>query len=339
MESNQLNNQIHLELEKNRESKHQSTLFSKVITIGGSLIASLFFIIFAALCFISGSNPALLTMGIIISITSLMISSKPQSLGVATVNVCLFCIAVICIGFGMKNLKINETYLSLIIIAINFISFLISKNHFIKYINVILGIGSLFSLIFFLFEDVIKVYEEQYIYSIISILSIAFYLTSINQAWFYAKSKLSLNSYQSVIYGILTSLILTCYYTSFESVTNTNWITSSTVLLLISHFIWKQTENLLIKDRLLLLFLCLCCLGCTFIFPAIGIALLILIIGFKHNNTSIFSIGLTSLIVMISKFYYDLNFTLLVKSALLMSSGILFLITYYIFKNKYNENL
>ena len=49
-------------------------------------------------------------------------------------------------------------------------------------------------------------------------------------------------------------------------------------------------------------------------------------------------IGIISFIYFISQYYYDLNFTLLTKSIILFSSGIVFILFYLFTNKKLNTN-
>jgi len=68
--------------------------------------------------------------------------------------------------------------------------------------------------------------------------------------------------------------------------------------------------------------------------PVILGILLIILLSFLVNYKLGLSVGILTFIYFICQYYYDLNYTLLTKSILLFSSGILFLI-FYIFIHKY----
>ena len=72
----------------------------------------------------------------------------------------------------------------------------------------------------------------------------------------------------------------------------------------------------------------------TILAPAISGSLLIVLLAFKVNYRTGFVMGLIALVYGIGQYYYDLQFTLLVKSIMLMASGALFLLFYFYLKNK-----
>jgi uncharacterized membrane protein len=79
----------------------------------------------------------------------------------------------------------------------------------------------------------------------------------------------------------------------------------------------------------------------TLFAPAISGALLIVMLSFRVNYKTGLSIGIIALVCFVILYYFDLNFTLLTKSIILFSSGLVFLF-FYVFltkKLKSNENL
>lgn len=68
--------------------------------------------------------------------------------------------------------------------------------------------------------------------------------------------------------------------------------------------------------------------------PSISVSLLVILACFYSNYKTGLGIGILAFIYFISRFYYDMNITLLDKSIALMITGVIFLIVYY-FTNKY----
>jgi|GEM_PF-715371 len=60
--------------------------------------------------------------------------------------------------------------------------------------------------------------------------------------------------------------------------------------------------------------------------PGITIGLVFVLLGYAHGNKVLLGIGLVTLVVFLSQFYYQLNFTLLQKSLVLFFSGIALLV-------------
>jgi len=76
----------------------------------------------------------------------------------------------------------------------------------------------------------------------------------------------------------------------------------------------------------------------TVLSPAISGAILIILLSFLVNYKTSLVIGIAAFIYFVSQYYYDLHFTLLTKSILLFSSGILFLGLYLLTHKKLTSN-
>ena len=76
----------------------------------------------------------------------------------------------------------------------------------------------------------------------------------------------------------------------------------------------------------------------TTLAPAIAGAMLLLLVSFMVNFKTGLVLGIVSLIYFIAQYYYDLNFTLLTKSIVLFSSGILFIALYLLTHKRLTSN-
>lgn len=76
----------------------------------------------------------------------------------------------------------------------------------------------------------------------------------------------------------------------------------------------------------------------TLISPAIVGILLLMLLSFRAGDRWIWILSLLAGIVFVSEFYYDLDYTLLTKSYILMGSGAGFLLLYYFTRQKWNTH-
>ena len=72
--------------------------------------------------------------------------------------------------------------------------------------------------------------------------------------------------------------------------------------------------------------------------PAISGAILVILLSFLVNYKTGLVLGIIALVYFISQYYYDLNLTLLTKSILLFSSGVLFIALYLFTRKKLATN-
>ena len=85
--------------------------------------------------------------------------------------------------------------------------------------------------------------------------------------------------------------------------------------------------------NLVILFITAIVFGLTAIFPAISVSFLLILLCFMVNYKTGFVIGILSLVYFIVQFYFDLSFSLLIKSEMLVASGLVFG-AFYFFSNK-----
>ena len=76
----------------------------------------------------------------------------------------------------------------------------------------------------------------------------------------------------------------------------------------------------------------------TALSPAISVGLLIILLSFLTNYGTGLMICIIAFIYFVSQYYYDLHFTLLTKSILMFSSGMLFIGLYLFIHKKLMRN-
>jgi hypothetical protein len=105
------------------------------------------------------------------------------------------------------------------------------------------------------------------------------------------------------------------------------WISSIPLIVAIILFVHVIMNKLIIADKntkTLVYLISLIVLTLTAISPAIIGSLLVLLLCFYINYKTGFLIGVLSLIYFICMFYYELNYSLLIKSEILFVSGLIF---------------
>jgi uncharacterized membrane protein len=119
------------------------------------------------------------------------------------------------------------------------------------------------------------------------------------------------------------------------------WLSSIIMILVILylvHSIIKINEIKSVRSKIQIYILSCLILISTIFSPSISGAIVIVLLSFLVNYKTGIIIGIISFIYFISQYYYDLNFTLLTKSIILFSSGIVFLLFYLFTIKKLNAN-
>jgi hypothetical protein len=105
------------------------------------------------------------------------------------------------------------------------------------------------------------------------------------------------------------------------------------VMLYVAWIFTRDTKSMHVSHRIAtLLFVALIAVLST---KMVGLSVMItlLVIGFARGNTLLQGIGIAGLLWSVGHFYYILNTTLLIKSALLTATGIVLLVLYAIFRS------
>lgn len=315
-----------------KDNKNQ-TLAIKILSVIGSLLASLAFVVFL---FISGfyeSKIGMITLGSLLIGSSILINHKQNNISIDTFSVAAYIIGFVLIGVGCDQLSvdINFIIIGFIIIALGVLFFI--HNYILTFVSVLIINGSILSLIF-----INEKYNLFHIYVSILTLLMTFYF--LKEAVIITKFKIKSLLYNPIRIGLIFSFLFGLIFLgrrSFITLTpDYNWLSS---IIIISVIIFITSKLLIIlnitdkKHMISIYALVILSLLPTALSPAIAGSILIILLCFWVNHKTGFVLGIVSFIYFLSRYYYDLNLTLLTKSILLMLTGVLF-ITLYLFINK-----
>ncbi len=180
--------------------------------------------------------------------------------------------------------------------------------------------------------DVIHVY--------VSVLAITMTYLFLKEARIIATSKALSKLYNPLRIGLIFSFISGLVFLGKKDILPESpdyiWLYSVIIILTILYIVSTLVNFFHIvesRNKIGIYAFLILALSATVLSPAISGAILIILLCFLVNYKMGLVLGVISFVYFISQFYYDLNFTLLTKSALLFSTGILFIILYlFIYK-------
>ncbi len=326
-------NETNLIEELNHQQENKSSLVIKILSIFGGVLSSFAFLGFLLIAGLYDSEIGMLVFGIGFIVTSILINRAQDKLITDTLSVSLYILGLALIGFSLSEMDFNENLIILIILGIAIISLFITQNYILSFISILTINGSLLTLI--ASNDLFSLIH---LYIIINTALLVFIFLNEAKIITYNKilSKLYNPSRIAIIISLLTGLIVVGSKDFIPVSTNFIWLSSIVFFIAIIYLISKIVSILQIKssqDKNLIYLLSGIMLLPTVISPSISGALLIVLLSFYVNYKTGLVIGIISFIYFISQYYYDLSFTLLTKSIILFSSGILF-ITFYLIINK-----
>ena len=311
----------------------KSNLAIKILSIFGGLLATLAFAVFLFILEVYESKWGMLFLGIALTTIAVFIDKKFNSFILDTFSVCFFVLGVILFVFGLASLQINEDLIALLVILVALGSLTITQNYVISFISIItIGAAMLFLIMTYNIPDAIHGYILFY-----TVLLAFFFL---NEAYFLTSSRKLAQLIGPLRIGLVFCLLFGLIAIGKNDLASISgrylWISSVASICFIMYLAPKVLTRFGIggKKKMLTLGLCFFTLLPTLFAPAISGALLIVLLSFLVNYKTAFVIGIIALIYFVIQYYYDLSLTLLTKSIILFSSGVVFLLFYFFFTQK-----
>lgn len=315
-----------------KDNGNQS-LSIKILSVFGGILASLAFLGFLFIAGLYNSDVGLLVFGGIFIIGSIWINKEYDKIIIDTVSISSFIIGFILLGFGCGQLKIDENIISIIFIIIAIGSLSIVQNYILSFVSVLIINGSILTLIISN-----KGYDFIHIY--VSVLALTMTYFFLKEATIITTNKALSKLYNPVRTGLIFSFLSGLVFLGKKGILPVSpdyiWLSSVIVISIIIYLFSVLFDVLNItktRHKIGIYIFTVLALLPTALSPAISGTILIILLSFLINYKTGLVLGIISFIYFISQYYYDLNFTLLTKSILLFSTGVLF-IALYLFTSK-----
>lgn len=301
-----------------------SQIIIKVLSILGGILGSSFFIGFLAIANVLESDTVVLVIGAISVLGSLIFGRMVKNLVLDTAIICFYILGVIMLCLGMYEILDKE----LAIIYCIFICGLLAIIFSDRFVPVF--IGTLFSLGAFIGYFAFNNWNDLLEFPLILIEAGLIWLT-VNEPKILASGK-KLNSIQKPLQAGFFIAFIGCLYFLHQYPTyitligtGTQWFASTAIWLAIGFIAYNIMSEIGIKFRnkiVVMAFLVVIAVPLFFASYVSG-ALLLVLFCFHYGLITELVIGLAFLVYGLSRYYYDLRLTLLIKSGILCLSGIL----------------
>lgn len=321
---------LQLAFTQNRESHHLTT---KVLSVFGGLLTSLFFLGFIFISGIYESALATFILGILLLGGSLWFSKFSIKPYLDTLCVCAFIVGLSLINVSMFERELSTNVHLSILLLTSLLSLAFARNYILSFLSLVAVNGTI--LAFTLENDL-----TYGIYIHLVVLALMLYFISSNEARIITKHPILSKLYSPIRTSLLFCFLIGLIFIRLQSehMENfyykwaTSWIFIGLILVQIP-FLFNLLGIEQTGKKWIIYGLTTVLLLTTSIYPPITGALFILLLSFRFKHTSGMVISIISFVYFISQFYYDLYFNLLHKSLLLMGSGVLFLVI-FIYINK-----
>ncbi len=320
-------NQIEMEYEM--QGGNNPKLAITVLTILGGILSSILFTAFILIMGVYQSGGALFFLGVAFIATSIWLNTEIRSLLINTFSISAYIIGYILIAVGLMEMGNFDNGIAFSFIIISLISLSLTQNQLISTVSILMGIGAILSLV--IINDLFPIWH---LFSVA--LAIWVYYHYSQEAKIISKGGRYAKLYNPLRTGITLSFLLTLDLSgeewSLKYAADYDWSSSPVIIVLVLLVAYKVMQLIEIQSKnktTLYLIATALILAPTAFAPGIAGSLLVLLLSFRTGYKTGFAIGLLAFIYFISRFYYDLDISLLYKSLLLIASGILFLIFFY----------
>lgn len=323
-----------IEKEVSIETAQFSNLAIKILSVIGGIFGSLFFLGFLLLTGIYEAPIVAILFGVLLLAMSLFIDRNETSVLVDTICISSFLIGGLLIGFGIsEEMSKSENLLFSISIIVALVSFFLAKGYMLRLICVLIFNASCLGLI--LENEINSAFHLQVIFLLAGYIYLSFF-----EAKWIAKNAFRNSIYKPLYSGFLISfsfaLFLLANSWKMEVYLLNSWISIAAIFLANLFASSQIVEGLMINDnrnKTFIYGLCLFIFLPALFMPSVGGAILILLVSYHLRYRVGIVLGIVGLVYFGIQFYYDLNWTLWLKSIVLMISGSVFLLVNY-FYNK-----
>lgn len=333
-------NQEHIKKTYQQEKNNDSSLILKILAFLGGNLATSFFITFLFFTGIYSSKAGLIVMGSLFLAMSVLINKivKHAVIDTFTISVYLAGLTLLLLGFDL--LKIDNNTIAIIAILIALGTLFVVPNYILSFTAILLFCSGVFALIIWNFAH----FEFLYVAINTLILSLLF----LKEAHFLASNNRLSALYSPIKTGLLIWILIITVLLNIpdfwlfaipktqEQTANglTIELFSTAILSFISIYSAQYILNiyqLKTKQNLLWFYISIpFILIFNWYLPNVSIAIIITFLSFIVRFKSGIVLGVISIIGFISKYYYDLEISLLNKSIILMLSGAVFIGAYVI---------
>ena len=321
-----------------QKNNDDQSLAIKILSVFGGLLASFAFLGFLSISGLYNSGLYLLVLGTLCIAGAIWINKKYDKIIIDTISVSLFIIGFILFGFGLEKSQMTVNTITIIFMVIALFSLSIVQNYILSFVSVLIINGSILTLII-----TNKGYNLIHIYdSSLALILTYFFL---KEAKIITVSKAMSKLYNPIRIGLVFSFLAGLLILGKKGILPVSpdyiWLSS---VIIISAIIYLLSNLLDILDitkkqhKICIYVFCVILLLPTSLSPAISGAILAILLSFLVNYKTGSIFGVIAFIYFISQYYYDLNFTLLTKSILLFSSGVLFIVLYLFTHKKLTSN-
>lgn len=316
-----------------REPGETSGFAIKLLSVLGGILATAAFAAFLGFLDVFGSRVAALVLGVLLVSGPLGLQGIFRTLVLDTLGISLYILGMILIVFGLGEFHLHGNYIALVVIGLAVATLLLSRNYLLSFISVLILAADFLYLIL---QNELP--ELMHVYVMFFALALAHCM--LKEARYLSAPPFVSRLHGPLRIGLLLALLIGLTNIGIIGLAPLErerlWISALAplaVLLLMFPSILKILGTTK-RGRTIAYILGVTALLPTLFAPALAGALMIVVLSFMVNYRTGLVLGILALAYFVIQYYYDLNLSLLVKSILLFTSGILFVLFHLFFTKR-----
>jgi hypothetical protein len=302
----------------------------RILILLGGFLSGCFFLMFIFSLGLDKSPTGMLLFGLFSIYGSIWLYTRSHQLIFESICLSFFITGFLLVGIAFGNYHLDHTLACLLYCALSVIALALTKNYLMVIASVLNIFGSLLTCIILNKWNILF-----HAYNPVLIILITCF--SLQESYFVTRFRKSNENYNPIRLGLIISyligMIAIVGVKIFPAGNDLIWISSILNGLLLFYLLGKILSILGVirNSTKLIIYLITFLLMVSLTWaPAISGSILIFLICFMVNERVGFIAGILACIYFISQYYYDLEYTLLVKSEILVSIGVLFFLFYFI---------
>lgn len=330
-----------IEMAKKNYDKKEVSFAVKLLALVGGVVSCLLFLVTLFSLNLLKSTAVDFVLMILSWGLALWINKKYHSVSLETASVVLFLMSYVFLFFALNTLDIrNLAVSSLYVMVLAGATLFFFRNYILSFLATL----SLIIALYFFLTEFFNYYYVKGIYLSFLILVASFMF--LKEAKVLASGSFWVEGYNPIRLGLFSCIILgSNYFDSFllynNDFVNISFITPLKLASFVAVFVLIYTFYQLMEARLVsrknqwvLLVLGIFCFVPTLWMPGVSISFLLLVLSFRSLYKTGIVLSLLFFIYSITRFYYDLDLSLLSKSLLLMGTGGVLLVVYALLSKK-----
>ncbi|WP_411029876.1 DUF4401 domain-containing protein [Spongiimicrobium sp. 3-5] len=322
-----------------KKDANRSGLAIKIMSVLGGFLATIAFLGFLFIAGLYDSDMGLLLFGSIFIGAAIWLNKVFDKLIIDTLSISMYIIGLLLLGFGMAQFNTNEDLITISIIAIGAGTLMLTQTYVLSFITFLtIAVGTLVLMMSNFLYDFIHLYNT-------CVMVLLTYVV-LNEAKIITMGKKMSRLYDPIRIGLAVALLVGLVCIGKRDLIPISidyvWVSAIPALFIVIYLVYRiikilGIENL--RDKILIYSLTTLILATTIFSPSILGAMVLVLLSFLVNYKTSFALGIVALAYFISQYYYDLGFTLLTKSMILFSTGLVFILCYVLSNKKRNEKI